>query len=76
MALRSVVRRTPSGKLKSQDVESVSMDATLEEREAKKRREWERLRALTPSDRLEMAFQMMAFVRELSEGAERARAKA
>jgi hypothetical protein len=49
---------------------------TPEEREAKKVREAQRLRGAPPSQTLEMAFQLMGFVRELAEAAERARAQA
>lgn len=44
------------------------------EREAKKVREAERLRALSSAETLEMGFQLMWFAKEVAEGAERARA--
>lgn len=55
---------------------TVASEGGPEDRDAKKRREYERLRGLTPAQRLEMGFQLMAMAAELREGGRRAGAKA
>lgn len=51
-------------------------EGSPEDRDGKKRREYERLRGLTPAQRLEMGSQRMAMAAELREGGRRAGAKA